>query len=75
MTSQTYDEIRNQPTSWAETIGAVDRRWPAIRDGLPFSEAAQALFVGSGTSLYIAQAAAANGVPRLQVTATVAALG
>jgi glucosamine--fructose-6-phosphate aminotransferase (isomerizing) len=59
VTSQTYDEIRNQPTSWAETIGAVDRRWPAIRDSLPFSEAAQALFVGSGTSLYIAQGAAA----------------
>ena len=57
--SLTYGEIRNQPRSWAETIAAMGGHWASIKDAIPSGEEAQALFVGSGTSLYIAQAAAA----------------
>ena len=57
--SQTYDEILHQPAAWRETLTTVTDQWAAIDQQLKPGPAAQALFIGAGTSLYIAQVAAA----------------
>ena len=57
--SQTYDEILHQPVAWTETLSTVTDQWARIDQHLNLGPAAQALFIGAGTSLYIAQVAAA----------------
>lgn len=56
--SWTYAEIRNQPRAWQAVVETVADRWPGIAAGLHLGPEAQVLFCGSGTSLYLAQAAA-----------------
>jgi glucosamine--fructose-6-phosphate aminotransferase (isomerizing) len=56
--NQTYHEIMSQPAVWAEALDRVPEQWTAISRSLTIDRATQALFIGSGTSLYIAQAAA-----------------
>lgn len=66
--SLTYAEILRQPDSWAETLRQVPAIWEAIHgriDGI-----GHALFMGSGTSLYIAQSAAQSFMEITGLTAT-----
>lgn len=56
--SYTYDEIQNQATAWRRTIPSVIDQWEYIRDTLLLPPETHFLFVGSGTSFYLAQAAA-----------------
>jgi glutamine---fructose-6-phosphate transaminase (isomerizing) len=56
--SLTYAEIRKQPVSWTETIRQVPALWEEMRGKIPIGEVTHALFMGSGTSLYIGQTAA-----------------
>ncbi len=56
--SHAYDEIRSQPETWDATIATVPEQWQRIGSYLPLERAAQVLFIGSGTSFYLAQSAA-----------------
>ena len=56
--SHADDEIRNQPHSWEETLAATPEQWRRIAQRLPLEPGAHALFVGAGTSFYLAQSAA-----------------
>ncbi len=58
MSNHTYEEIHNQPRSWELTIPLARRQWEEVRDYVPTGPDAHFLFVGCGTSLYIAQCAA-----------------
>ena len=53
-----YDEIRSQPDTWAETLATVPGQWDAIASELSIAPQTQALFIGCGTSYYLAQTAA-----------------
>ncbi|PYV16854.1 MAG: hypothetical protein DMG21_10350 [Acidobacteria bacterium] len=52
---RTLSEILSQPRSWRECLNALDRQIPAVRE--KFQSSAEALFVGCGSSFYVAQAA------------------
>lgn len=56
--SQTYDEITSQAEVWTDALERVPEQWHAIRRSLTMDDTTHALFIGSGTSLYIAQTAA-----------------
>jgi glucosamine--fructose-6-phosphate aminotransferase (isomerizing) len=56
--SVTYDEILHQPDSWQETLNRMPGIWENIAPHLDTSSVTHALFIGCGTSLYIAQTAA-----------------
>lgn len=56
--SYAADEIRSQPETWTETIGIVPEQWRRIATNDLFAAETQVLFVGCGTSYYLAQAAA-----------------
>lgn len=56
--SLTYAEVLNQPVSWKEALGLVPAIWDEIAQSIDIDAISHALFMGSGTSLYIAQTAA-----------------
>jgi len=56
--SHAYDEIRSQPACWDETIAAVPEQWRGVARDASFEPGTHVLFVGSGTSFYLAQSAA-----------------
>lgn len=56
--SVTYSEILQQPDSWRQTVEQVPGIWKTIESELDRNAIAHAVFVGCGTSLYIAQTAA-----------------
>lgn len=56
--SHTYQEIGNQPHAWRETITDIPQQWSTISNQIEIKSITHALFMGSGTSLYIAQSAA-----------------
>jgi glucosamine--fructose-6-phosphate aminotransferase (isomerizing) len=56
--SYTYREILNQSSSWAQTIPVVQTWWSAVADQVPIADDTIFLFVGSGSSHYLAQSAA-----------------
>lgn len=68
--SQTYTEILHQPAAWAETLRHVPVVWPALRPALDPETLSHALFMGSGTSLYIAQTAAQSFMEITGIPAT-----
>lgn len=51
-------EIHSQPQTWAETIAVVPDQWRRIAPHVPFAPDTHVLFVGCGTSFYLAQTAA-----------------
>lgn len=51
-------EIHSQPETWAETIAAVPEQWRRIAPLVPFALDTHVLFIGCGTSFYLAQTAA-----------------
>ncbi len=57
-TSLTYAEVLNQPTSWKEALELVPSIWDGIAQSIELDAVSHVLFMGSGTSLYIAQTAA-----------------
>jgi glucosamine--fructose-6-phosphate aminotransferase (isomerizing) len=67
--SLTQMEIMNQPVAWSRTLEQVPGSWPAIwaAIGQPITHA---LFMGSGTSLYIAQSAAQCFMETTGITAS-----
>jgi glucosamine--fructose-6-phosphate aminotransferase (isomerizing) len=69
-TSLTYTEILKQPASWAETIRQVPSIWKTIRDQIEPESISHALFMGSGTSLYIGQSAAQSFMEITGITAS-----
>lgn len=52
----TYQEITNQPHSWAATLEWVADHWPSF--GVTFEPGVRVLFIGCGTSYNLAQTAA-----------------
>jgi glucosamine--fructose-6-phosphate aminotransferase (isomerizing) len=68
--SQTRREILNQPDAWSETIRQVPDIWRKIGERLGDGPIAHALFLGSGTSLYIAQTAAQTFMAATGITAS-----
>ncbi len=70
--SLTYTEILKQPVSWATTIERVPPIWSGIAQSLDVESITHALFMGSGTSLYIAQSAAQCFMELTGKTATAA---
>ena len=53
-----HDEIHSQPDTWAETLATSPDQWRRIAPALPLETGTHALFVGAGTSFYLAQTAA-----------------
>ncbi len=68
--SLTYTEILKQPASWGETIRHVPSIWAGIRQSIDAETVSHAVFMGSGTSLYIAQTAAHSFMEITGITAT-----
>ncbi|MBA2468047.1 MAG: SIS domain-containing protein [Chloroflexia bacterium] len=68
--SLTYAEVLNQPASWKAALGHVPPVWAGIAQSLDIDAISHALFMGSGTSLYIAQAAAQSFMEITGTTAT-----
>lgn len=56
--SQAHAEILHQAESWRTTLDLVPGIWPGIAKSVGVDDVSQILLMGSGTSLYIAQAAA-----------------
>lgn len=56
--NQTYREIMSQSEVWADALETVPDQWSVIDRSLAIDRSTHALFIGSGTSLYIAQTAA-----------------
>ncbi|ACZ41061.1 Glutamine--fructose-6-phosphate transaminase (isomerizing) [Thermobaculum terrenum ATCC BAA-798] len=56
--SHTYNEITNQPVSWKTTVDAISSQWAELQPQLTITPDTHYVFVGCGTSLYIAQSAA-----------------
>lgn len=56
--SITREEIRQQPAAWQATLETTPAVWEQISNAFETSTISHALFVGCGTSLYIAQTAA-----------------
>lgn len=53
-----FDEIHSQPDTWAETLASVPEQWRRIAERTAIAAGTQALFIGCGTSYYLAQTAA-----------------
>ncbi len=51
-------EIHSQPETWAKTIASVPEQWRRIAPRVTFAPDTHVLFVGCGTSFYLAQTAA-----------------
>lgn len=58
--SHSYAEILSQPEFWGRCLEALAAEWPLTGTLAPFREATEWLFVGCGSSHYIAQSAAAS---------------
>jgi glucosamine--fructose-6-phosphate aminotransferase (isomerizing) len=58
--SLSYAEIMRQPASWEETVRTVPDLWAGMQARVEPESLTHALFIGCGTSLYIAQVAAQN---------------
>jgi glucosamine--fructose-6-phosphate aminotransferase (isomerizing) len=56
--NHTLIEIQNQPVAWRQTLEVVDRNWSQLANSLLITPATHALFIGCGTSYYLAQSAA-----------------
>lgn len=56
--SYAFDEILSQPETWAETLATVPDQWRRIAAQMPIAGQAHAMFIGCGTSFYLAQSAA-----------------
>jgi len=56
--SYAYAEILSQPDTWEETLAIVPAQWAQIRERVSFQPGTQVLFIGCGTSYYLAQTAA-----------------
>lgn len=56
--SKTYSEIRQQPEVWESVLATATAQSAWIAERVTVTEDTQLLFVGSGTSFYLAQAAA-----------------
>ena len=54
----TLTEIRNQSTSWQQTLSQTPSQWENIAQSVPVTPQTHFLFIGSGTSFYLAQSAA-----------------
>ena len=67
--SLTHAEILNQPVAWAEALASVPAAWPAVAAAID-GEVDHALFMGSGTSFYIAQAAAQSFMESTGITSS-----
>lgn len=68
--SLTYTEIRKQPSSWQAALEQVPSVWANIAESLDVEPISHALFMGSGTSLYIAQSAAQSFMEITGITAS-----
>ena len=68
--SLTHDEILHQPVAWAETLRQVPAIWEGITGTIDMHGVTHALFMGSGTSLYIAQTAAQSFMEVTGITAS-----
>lgn len=66
----THREILNQSVSWSETIQLVPSVWKEISQRMDEERITHALFMGSGTSLYIAQSAAQAFMETTGITAS-----
>ncbi|MFD1675929.1 SIS domain-containing protein [Alicyclobacillus fodiniaquatilis] len=53
----TFEEITNQPNSWAKTLEVMSEMWPSCGISLEAGNT-HVLFIGCGTSFYLAQSAA-----------------
>lgn len=67
--SLTHAEIMNQPETWSRSLEQVPDAWRDIAAGIG-TPITHALFMGSGTSLYIAQAAAQGFMETTGITAS-----
>ncbi len=67
--SLTHDEILNQPRAWADALSRIPVAWEEIAASID-TTVEHALFMGSGTSLYIAQTAAQSFMEITGVTAS-----
>lgn len=56
--TQTLAEIQNQPISWRQTLDLVKGVWPKLEDNFLVPPQTHVLFIGCGTSYYLAQTAA-----------------
>jgi glucosamine--fructose-6-phosphate aminotransferase (isomerizing) len=54
----TLMEIRNQPVSWLKTLHEASRQWEIIEKSLNVAPSTYFVFIGSGTSFYLAHSAA-----------------
>lgn len=70
--SLTYAEILKQHSSWEDTLRQVPPIWSSIAQSIDCEAISHALFIGSGTSLYIAQTAAQSFMELTGTTATAA---
>lgn len=73
--SLTYNEILNQPVVWQRTIDDLPAIWKRLCAQIDVTRVDHVLFVGCGTSLYIAQTAAHSfceltGIPSVAVPAS-----
>lgn len=63
-------EILHQPIAWAETIDQVPAIWEGIARRIEAGPVTHSLFMGCGTSLYIAQTAAQSFMEVTGITAS-----
>jgi glutamine---fructose-6-phosphate transaminase (isomerizing) len=56
--SKTYQEIMQQPAIWDSVLATATSEWDSIGGRLDLAADVQLIFTGSGTSYYLAQAAA-----------------
>lgn len=56
--SETYREIKQQPAVWDRVLATATSAWASLGRRLDVAEDVQLVFAGSGTSYYLAQAAA-----------------
>ncbi len=56
--SHAWAEIHSQPETWAESLATVPEQWRRIAPQIPFTPGTHVLFIGCGTSFYLAQTAA-----------------
>lgn len=55
--SHTFKEISNQSVSWNQTLEYMDNRWDQLKLAINSSPETHFVFIGSGTSFYLAQSA------------------
>jgi glutamine---fructose-6-phosphate transaminase (isomerizing) len=56
--SYAYEEILSQPETWAQTLTTVPEQWARVSEQVEFLPGTHVLFIGCGTSYYLAQTAA-----------------